>query len=308
MDNSAWSKQRPVKKKIRTTSDVILFKSIGYPLLFIFAVLCLVPFILIIMCSFTDEEMIIRFGYNLWPRKFSLGSYQAVFQNPTSILRAYGVTGLVTVVGTTLGVFINTMTGYVLQRKDFRWRNKFSFFFFFTTLFSGGLAPWFILCVKYLHFNDSLLGLFVPTLVSVWNILLVKGFMAGIPFEITESAKIDGAGDFTVFTKLIIPLSKPVIATIGLFTALNLWNDWYHSMLFINNDKLYSLQYLLYKLVNDAKALRQIMEEAGLEVETAPIEGMKMALTVVVTGPIILLYPFVQRYFVKGLTLGSVKG
>lgn len=296
------------KKRIKTTSDVILFKAIGYPLLFLFAVLCVVPFLLIVMSSFTDEEMIIRYGYNLWPRKFSVESYKMVFENPTSILRAYGVTALVTVVGTSLGVFINTMTGYVLQRKDFRWRNKFSFFFFFTTLFNGGLVPWYILCIKYLNFKDSLLGLFVPILVSVWNILLVKGFMAGIPFEITESAKIDGAGDFTVFVRLIIPLSKPVIATIGLFTALGFWNDWYYCMLFINNDKLYNLQYLLYKLINDAKMLRQIMEEAGIVVDAAPIEGMKMALTVVVIGPIILLYPFVQRYFVKGLTLGSVKG
>lgn len=132
--------------------------------------------------------------------------------------------------------------------------------------------------------------------------------MASIPFEMTESAKIDGAGDFSIFIKLIWPLSKPVIATISLFTALIYWNDWYNSMLFINNDQLYSLQYQLYKLINDAKALRQIAAESGMVIDTVPIESMKMALTVVVTGPIVLLYPFVQRYFIKGLTLGAVKG
>ncbi len=148
----------------------------------------------------------------------------------------------------------------------------------------------------------------LPGVVSVWNILLVKGFMAGIPFEMTESAKIDGAGDFAIFVKLIWPLSTPVIATICLFTALTFWNDWYNSMLFINNDHLYSLQYQLYKLINDAKALRQIAAESGMVIDILPIESTKMALTVVVTGPIVLVYPFVQRYFVKGLTLGAVKG
>lgn len=213
-----------------------------------------------------------------------------------------------TVTGTALGIFINTMTGYVLQRKDFQWRNKISFYFFFTTLFSGGIVPWYILCVKYLHLNDTLFALFLPSLVSVWNILLVKGFMAGVPYEITESGKIDGAGDFTIFVRLILPLSKPVVATIGLFTALTYWNDWYNSMLFINNEKMYSLQYLLYKLVGSAQEMRRIMDETGMNMETVPIESMKMALTVVVTGPIVLLYPFVQKYFVKGLTVGAVKG
>jgi len=168
--------------------------------------------------------------------------------------------------------------------------------------------PWYILCVKYLGLKDSIWAMILPGIVSVWNILLVKGFMAGIPFEMTEAAKIDGAGDFSIFMKLIWPLSKPVVATIGLFTALTYWNDWYNSMLFINNDHLYSLQYQLYKLINDAKELRKIAAESGMVVDTVPIESMKMALTVVVTGPIILLYPFVQRYFIKGLTLGAVKG
>ncbi len=137
---------------------------------------------------------------------------------------------------------------------------------------------------------------------------MVKGFVASIPYEITESAKIDGAGDFRIFLRLIWPLSKPVIATIGLFTALGFWNDWYHSMLFINNPNLYSLQYRLFKLINDARALREIAAESGEIIDIVPIESMKMALTVVVIGPIIFLYPFVQRYFIKGLTLGSVKG
>ena len=292
----------------RMGKDVFLFKSVGYTMLLVFAILCLIPFLLVIGSSFTSEASIIKYGYSIIPKEFSLESYKTIFENPMTIFRSYGVTIVVTVVGTAASVFLNTMTGYVLQRKDFEWRNKLSFYFFFTTLFSGGLMPWYILCVQYLHLKDTIWAMILPGVVSVWNILLVKGFMAGIPYEVTESAKIDGAGDFKIFIKLIWPLSKPVIATIGLFTALTYWNDWYHSMLFINNENLYSLQYQLYKLVNDAQALRNIAAESGMVVDTVPIEATKMALTVVVTGPIILLYPFVQRYFVKGLTLGAVKG
>ena len=294
--------------KKTVSRDVLVFKAVGYPLIFLFAAVCLIPFLVVIGSSFTSESYIIRNGYSILPKEWSMESYATIFRSPMAIIRAYGVTIFVTTTGTILSVFLNTMAGYVLQRKDFEWRNKLSFYYFFTTLFSGGLMPLYIMCVKYLHLKDSIWAMILPGIVSVWNILLVKGFMAGIPFEMTESAKIDGAGDFTIFLKLIWPLSKPVIATIGLFTALTYWNDWYNSMLFINSDHLYSLQYQLYKLLNDAKVLRQLASEAGIVVDTVPIESMKMALTVVVTGPIVLLYPFVQRYFIKGLTLGAVKG
>lgn len=296
-----------VKQKHKASKDVIIFKAIGYPLIGIFALACLVPFLIVIGSSFASESEIARYGYGIWPREFTLDSYRTIFKNPMSIVRAYGVTIFVTIVGTVLSTIINMMTGYVLMRQDFKWRNKFSFYFFFTTLFSGGLMPWYMVCIQ-LGFRDNILALIVPGLVSVWNILLVKGFVAGIPYEITESAKIDGAGDFQIFIRLIWPLSTPVIATIGLFTALGYWNSWYNTMLFINNEELYSLQYLLYKLINDARALRNIAAESGEIINTVPIESMKMALTVVVTGPILLLYPFVQRYFIKGLTLGAVKG
>ena len=289
-------------------ADTLCFKAIGYPLLCLFALICIIPFFLIIASSFTSESYIIKNGYVLWPKEFSLTAYELIFKNPAKILRAYGVTAFVTITGTALSVFINAMTGYVLQRKDFKWRNIFSFYFFFTTLFSGGLVPWYILCVKTLHLKNTIWVLIIPTMVSVWNIILVKGFMGGIPGEITESAKIDGAGDFRIFVKLILPLSKPVIATIGLFTALAYWNDWYMCMLFIDKKELFDLQYLLYQLMGSIKALREIASQTTVSVSSMPIESTKMALTIVATGPIILVYPFVQKYFVKGVTLGSVKG
>ena len=226
------------------TSDVRTFRCLAFPLIGLFALICLIPFLLIIASSLTSESSIIRYGYNLWPREFSTEAYGIVFRNPARILNAYGVTIFVTVVGTLLSVFINTMTGYVLSRRDFRWRNIFSFYFFFTTLFSGGLVPWYILCVKTLRLKNTVWAMIIPVLVSVWNILLVKGFMNGLPFEIIESAKIDGAGDFLIFRKIIFPLSTPVVATIAMFTALQYWNDWYMCMLFIDTKNLYSLQYM----------------------------------------------------------------
>jgi len=288
--------------------DTICFKAIGYPLICLFALVCIIPFFLIIASSFTSESYIIKNGYVLWPKEFSTSAYELIFKNPAKILRAYGVTAFVTIIGTALSVFVNAMTGYVLQRKDFRWRNIFSFYFFFTTLFSGGLVPWYILCVKTLHLKNTIWALIIPTIVSVWNIILVKGFMGGIPGEITESAKIDGAGDFRIFVKLILPLSKPVVATIGLFTALAYWNDWYMCMLFIDKKELFDLQYLLYQLMGSIKALREIASQSTISVSSMPIESTKMALTIVATGPIILVYPFVQKYFVKGVMIGAVKG
>ena len=287
--------------------DEVMFRALGYPLLFLFAILCILPFLLVIGSSFDSEQAIARYGYHFIPTEPTLSSYAQIFSNGASIARAYGVTIFITVVGTAVSTFLNMMTGYVLMRRDFRWRNKFSFYFFFTTLFSGGLMPWYMVCIS-LGFRDNLMALIVPNLVSVWNIILVKGFVGGLPYEVVESAKIDGAGDFHIFIRLIWPLSTPVVATISLFTALGFWNSWYNTMLFINDSRLYSLQYLLYKLINDAQAMRQIAAESGEIINTVPIEAMKMALTVVVTGPILLLYPFVQRYFIKGLTIGAVKG
>ena len=301
-----------MRKKI-ISRDVLVFKAVGYPLIFLFAAVCLIPFLIVIGSSFTAESYIIRNGYSILPKEWSIESYATIFRSPMAIIRAYGVTIFVTIAGTVLSVFLNTMAGYVLQRKDFEWRNKLSFFYFFTTLFSGGLMPWYIMCVKYLHLKDSIWAMILPGIVSVWNILLVKGFMAGIPFEMTESAKIDGAGDFSIFLRLIWPLSKPVIATIGLFTALTYWNDWYNAMLYINTEDKYPLQYFLYQQVNNIEAYKKLIANSAVSsaVVTAvslPTQTLKMALTIVVTGPIILAYPMVQKYFVQGITIGAVKG
>ena len=298
---------------MKKSKDIKAFNIFSYTLIALVALICLIPFLMVIIGSFTSEKEIIANGFSFFPKELSLEAYKTALKEPMAILRAYGVTASLTVIGTAMGLFIVAMTAYVLQRKDFKWRNKVSFFFYFTTLFSGGLVPWYILMVKYLGLKDSYLSLLIPPLLSVFNIIIMKSYMSGIPQALTESAKIDGAGDFTIFIKVILPLVKPALATIGMFIALGYWNDWYNSMLFINNENLYSLQYYLYKIVNNIEAYKTILAQAGGGASlgsaiSMPSESLKMALTIIVTGPIILVYPFIQKYFVSGVTIGAVKG
>ena len=298
---------------MKKSKDIKVFNILSYTLIALVAIICLIPFLMVVVGSFTAEKEIIANGFSFFPKELSLEAYKTALKEPMAILRAYGVTASLTVIGTAIGLFIVAMTAYVLQRKDFKWRNKVSFFFYFTTLFSGGLVPWYILMVKYLGLKDSYLSLLLPPLLSVFNIIIMKSYMSGIPQALTESAKIYGAGDFTIFMKVILPLVKPALATIGMFIALGYWNDWYNSMLFINNENLYSLQYYLYKIVNNIEAYKTILAQAGGGTSLGstinmPSESLKMALTIIVTGPIILVYPFIQKYFVSGVTIGAVKG
>lgn len=296
-----------VSKRVLST-DKIVFNVIGYILLALISLICILPFYLIIIGSLTDEGTIIRQGFSLWIPKFSLEGYNLCLQDPTSIITAYGNTIFVTVIGTALSLFLATMTGYVLQRKDFPWRNRFSFLFFFTMLFNGGLVPYYILCVRYLGYKNHMYALILPMIFPVFNMIIAKTYMRTIPDAITESAKIDGANDFLIYVRLILPLSKPLIATLGLFSALAYWNEWYSNMLFIDDESKFMLQYYLQRLLSSVEALRKIAEQSGMPVPQLPMESMKMAMTIITIGPIILVYPFVQRYFVKGLTIGAVKG
>lgn len=296
-----------MKKK---SGDVIAFNIISYTLMTVFVLACIIPFYLIIVGSFTSDHAIITEGYSLLPdlSSFSVEGYKTVFENPVSILRSYGVTITVTLIGTSMAILLTTMTGYVLSRQDFESRNVVSFVFFFTTLFNGGLVPWYLLCSNYLGFSNQLYSMILPGMFSVWNMIIAKSFMKGIPYEMVEAAKMDGAGDFRIYYQIMLPMAKPLIATIGLFIALAYWNDWYNCMLFIKDENLYSLQYSLQNMLNSSEALKRIAALTGRQVQTLPTESTKMAMTIVTTGPIIFLYPFLQKYFVKGLTIGAVKG
>ncbi len=293
----------------RRQADRLLLGIIGYTSLTILAVFCILPFILVVSSSLSDEQRIIEDGFQIIPTAFSLEAYSILFEYPADMIQAYVVTIGVTVIGTAFGLFLTSMTAYVLSRRDFKWRSQFSFYFFFTTLFSGGLVPWYLLIVNYLQLKDTLIVLILPILLNVFYMIVMKTFMGSIPDAITESAKIDGAGDFLIFWKLILPLAKPALATIGLFIALGYWNDWYNALLFISHENLMPLQYYLYRMLGNMDGMRRAMQESGaILAVNLPTESLKMAMTIVATGPILLAYPFIQRYFVQGLTIGSVKG
>lgn len=294
---------------IRPDKGTRSFNLIGYILMTLITLACLLPFWLLVMGSLSNEQSVLTEGFKLWPSPFSLDAYRSIFKGWQKILSAYGVTIGVTVVGTGVSLILTSMTGYVLQRQDFAPRNKISFFIYFTSLFSGGVIPSYILMVKYLGLKDSLWALVLPPLLSPWFIMLMRNFIKSIPFTMMEAAKIDGAGDWRIYYRIILPLSKSGLATIGLFVALNYWNDWYHASLYINSEIKYPLQYMLHRMLSNAEYMRQAAS-AGifLEAATLPSETLKMATAIVVTGPILLLYPFIQRYFVKGIMIGGIKG
>lgn len=295
----------------RKKTDVsgLVVRWMGYVFIGIFALCCLLPFLLVLGTSFTSESAIKHYGFNFWPKEFSTFAYKIVFENPELIIGSYMVTIVITLVGTAVGLLLVAMTGYALQRPDFLYRNKISFFIYFTTLFSGGLVPFYLLITQYLHLKDNYLAVLLPGLLSPFLIIMMKSFVRSIPHAITESAKIDGAGDFTIFLRLILPMTTPALATIGLFIALGYWNEWYNSMLFLSADMKYRpLQLFLYNVITSADFVRNSAASSNVQLRDVPLESMKMATAVIATGPVILFYPFVQRYFIKGITVGAVKG
>lgn len=296
------------RKKVNGTGTWILFNILGYTFVIIVALLCLTPFIMLISGSFTSEQAITNYGYGILPRDFNTSAYQLLFKYPEDLIRAYGVTVFITAVGTGVGLFVTSMAAYVLSRRDFRYRNQMAFFFYFTTLFSGGMVAIYIFFIRYLYLKDSFLSLILPLMINVFYLLIMRNFISTIPASISESAKIDGANDFVIFTRLILPLSKASLATIGLFLALDYWNDWYNAMLYLTDFKKYPLQYLLYNMLSQSEAMNRVSAASNIAKSSLPTQSLKLAMSVIATGPIILVYPFVQKYFVKGITIGSVKG
>ena len=294
--------------KVKLGKSDIVIRGAGYLLITIYALACIIPFLLIIGTSFTSEAVIHAEGVQLIPKEFSMEAYQMVTKNG-NIWKSYILTIVMTGVGTFLGLSIISMTGYALQRKHFPIRNEISFYIYFTSLFSAGLAPYYLLMTQTYHLKDSYLAVLLPLMMSPWLIILMKNFVKAIPHEITESGKIDGAGDMKIFTALILPMLKPALATIGLFLALSYWNEWYQSSLFLSTKvAIKPLQYTLYEVVNKIDALKNSVAGQFVNVVDIPQEGVKMANAVLATGPIILLYPFVQKYFISGITVGAVKG
>lgn len=297
------------KTKIKMGRSTVFVRIVSYLVVTLFALVCLLPFILMISASFSTESVINKEGFGLLPKGFTIAAYSWVFRYPKMIIGSYAVTILMTVGGTVVGLFIIAMTGYALQRKDFAFRNGISFFIYFTTLFSAGMAPTFIWVSRYLNLKGNYMAVFLQLLMTPWLIILMKNFAKSVPHEITESGKIDGAGDFKIFISLVLPMLKPALATVGLFLALGYWNEWYNSMLYLGSAVTYKpLQYYLYNIINQASALKSSVAGANVSVSSLPSNTLKMATAVVATGPIIFVYPFVQKYFISGITVGAVKG
>lgn len=283
----------------------------------VFVVLCatiLLPFVLLIAISFSNEKDIYSVGYQLVPKNIDFSAYELLFSAPEVVLRSYAVTVLVTVIGTIIGLLITAMVGYVISRKDYRYRKFITFFVVFTMLFNGGIVSYYIVMTRVLHIQDTLWALILPGLVNAYYVILMRGFMAEIPMEVIESAKMDGANELKTFVKIVMPLSKPALATVGLFIAFNYWNEWYNALLFINGDEIVPLQLLLVRMLNSVDAMTsnpqmlQQMMISGMDVSSIPTLTLRMATAIVAVGPMLLVFPFFQKFFTKGITLGSVKG
>jgi ABC-type sugar transport system, permease component len=286
--------------------STVVFNIIAYTVIIVSVILCTLPFIMVIAGSFSNNAQIMKYGYSVWPRGFSLDGYRSIFIFPKTIMRSYMVSVSVTAIGTFIGLAFMTMCGYALNRNELKYRNIIAFIIYFTTLFSGGLVPWYMV-VSGLGIKNSVWALILPMTISAFYILLIRNFMKGIPDSLVESAKIDGGGEFLIFLRIIIPLSTPIIATIGLFLGLAYWNDWYLASLYIKDTKMWPLQYRLYMVLTASSQ----MTKAGVQNfvnKAIPTETQKLANAVIATGPIILLYPFLQKYFVQGITIGAVKG
>jgi putative aldouronate transport system permease protein len=295
--------------KVHVDASTVTLRALSYLLIALFFVLCVIPFIALVSASLSSEDSILLNGYSMWPWEFSTRGYDLILMNPKLIIGSYIVTILMTAVGTTVGLFLVAMTGYALQRPDFPYRNSISFYIYFTTLFQGGLVPFYLLMIKYFHLKDNYLSVLLPGLMTPWVIILMKSFIKSVPHSITESAKIDGANDFRIFLSLIMPMIKPALATVGFFTALSYWNEWYNPMLFLSSNVKYRpLQLYLYETITRADFIRNSAASANIPYQDIPVESMKMATAVIANGPIIILFPFIQRYFIKGITVGAVKG
>ncbi|MGN7765461.1 carbohydrate ABC transporter permease [Paenibacillus sp. 22594] len=276
----------------------------------LFALSCIFPFIFIIIISFTDEKTLALNGFSILPEVLSLDAYRFLMRSGEQMVQSLGVTLAVTVIGTVLTLYLVSTYAYAISRKNFDQRRFFSFLAFFTMLFSGGLVPGYIVVTQVLHLRDTLWALIFPSILNAFYIIVMRTFFTTtVPDAIIESAKIDGATEFGIYTRIVLPISLPGIATIGLFSTLGFWNDWFNALLYIDNPNLIPLQTLLIRIQNNMDFIVQNSSQVvSYDIAaTLPTETVRMAMVVLATLPIALAYPFFQKYFIQGLTIGSVK-
>lgn len=292
-----------------SVSRNIGFKVFVYLVLGFGALCCILPFILMLSASVTDEMTIVADGYSFLPGKLSGEAYAYLWSNVAYLGRAYGITFLVTAVGTTLNLLMTSMLAYTLARRDLPGRRVLNFMVLFVMLFNGGLVPTYLVYTELFHIKNTLFGLLVPLLMmSAFNVMLTRSyFQNSVPFEIIEAARIDGAGELKTFWRVVLPLSLPILATVGLFAGVAYWNDWYNGLIYITKPELYNIQNVLNQMLTNIQFLKSNAEAAAANV-ALPSNAIRMAIAAVAVLPVLLIYPFFQKYFVKGIALGGVKG
>ena len=288
------------------------FQFIANVLMIVLAICCLFPFLLLIMSSLTDETTLIREGYSIFPSKFGMESYNYLWKNADQIGRAYGITVLITAVGTTASLLMTVMMAYPLSRREFVGRNVCAFYVFFTMLFNGGLVPTYIMYTRYLHIKNTLWALLIPSLlISAFYVIMMRTyFTTNIPEAVIEAARIDGAGEWRILFTIVLPMSMPMIATMALLIGLGYWNDWKNGLYYLTDNRLFSIQNMLNNMLKDVQFLKSGADAfaASDVLQDMPSVGIKMAIAVIGALPVMIVYPFFQKYFVKGITIGAVKG
>ncbi len=284
-------------------------KIFSYLVVGLFGFICLYPLLLTVVVSLTPEEVINKDGYSLVPREMTLYTYKYIFAHSGNrILKSYGVTVLITVVGTFASMLVTCMISYAISLKEMKYRNVIAFICNLTSIVSAGLVPWYVVCTQWYGLSNNLLGLILPPMFSVWNMFLMRTYFRAISPSLYDAAKIDGAGHWTIFFRVALPLSVTALLTVGLMYALSYWNDWWHALMFIDKRDLFPLQFYLYSIMSNVNAVSSGRVPAGAAANMRlPAETVKMAVTIITIGPIIFLYPFIQRYFVKGIMMGAVK-
>lgn len=282
--------------------------AISHTALMFLSVMALAPFLLMVVSSLTSEESIVKNGYSFWPEVFSLDSYSYIIEQWEMIGRGYLITIIVTVIGVPVSVMITSMLGYMLSQRDLPGKKLLTFYVVFTMLFNGGLVPTYLVYTNILHIKDTLWALIVPTLLlNGFNTILVKNYFTySVPYELREAASIDGASEYGTFFKIIMPISRPILATIGLMTGLMYWNDWQNGLYYLDDKKLYGIQNILNAINDNVQYL--LTNAVSADTSAVPWIGVRMAIAVIGVLPILIVYPFFQEYFVKGITFGAVKG
>jgi len=289
--------------------SAVVYKIIMHLILMIVSISCVVPFLIIISTSLSSRYGFALNGYTILPKEIDLSTYKYI-TNGKEILRAYGVTIFITVAGTLLGMFLMTTLAYVISRRDYRFRNAISFFIYFTMLFSGGVVANYIWLARDLHLTNNILVLILPSCMSAWSVFILRVSCQNIPLSLIENAKIEGAGELRIFFSIVVPLSKIGIATIALLTAFRYWNEWFASMMYMDGGKYVTLQYYLVRVLEKVNFAKTHAADSGglISAKDVPDAGLTMAICVLASGPAMCIFPFFQKYFVKGITVGAVKG